>query len=438
MKSMMNSWKRWMVTLVLLAVCGQPAHAETRYIVRDILGLKALNLSCLLTGCSVLGSIGDPSGQLFIVTTKDSVDPVKFLVKLLAQAGVTNAEIDQLGKLQGASGSEVPAALYDRTPVDYYSSTVWNGYINQTPNYLVATAQTQKTFGVTGAGTVAIIDTGVDVDHPVLKPVLVAGYDFTRNAKGGNEKGDVSQSTAAVLDGAQPAYVNQSTAAVLDQSTAAVLDGPEYAAFGHGTMVAGVVHLVAPTAKIMPLKAFRADGSGYVSDVLRAIYYADRNGADIIQMSFNFAAPSPELKNAIASASSHGLILVASSGNDGKKISVYPASYSEVMGVGSTNNYDERSAFSNYGSQVVWVAAPGEGVVTTYPYGTYAATWGTSFSAPFVAGTASLLVQVSATANEAKAASSIANANWISEELNNGRLNTYLAVQSFRALLGLR
>jgi len=439
MTSKMNNVMRIAVLVAVMTAWAQPASAATRYIVRDTLGLKGINSTCLLLGCSVVGGLGDPSGQVFLITTKDGVDPVKFLLKLLLQVGVTNAEIDQLAKVQGATASDVPAALYDRTPVNYYGTTVWNGYLAQTPNQLIWTAKTQSTFGVTGAGIVAIIDTGVDPDHPALKPVLVGGYDFTRNSNGGNEKGDVKQSTAAVLDGAQPAYVNQSTAAVLDQSTAAVLDGPEYAAFGHGTMVAGVVHLVAPTAKIMPLKAFRADGSGYTSDVIRALYYAQRNGAKIVTMSFSFSNSSPELASAVKSVASKGLILVASAGNDGRKISVYPASYADVMGVGSTNNYDQRSSFSNYGSQVVWIAAPGEGIVTTYPYGSYAATWGTSFSAPFVAGTAALLVQVSnSAANEDTAASSLANANWISEELNHGRLNTYLAVEAYRRALGLR
>ena len=66
--------------------------------------------------------------------------------------------------------------------------------------------------------------------------------------------------------------MNQRTVAVLDQRTVAVLDGSGYTAFGDGTMTAGIVHLVAPQAKIMPLKAFNADGTGYDSDVLRAIY----------------------------------------------------------------------------------------------------------------------------------------------------------------------
>ena len=74
---------------------------------------------------------------------------------------------------------------------------------------------------------------------------------------------------------------------------------------------------------------------------------------------------------------------------------VYPAGYhSSVMGVASTNNQDIRSSFSNYGNTLVTVAAPGEGVVTLYPGNNYAEGWGTSFSAPLVAGGAALLVQL--------------------------------------------
>src|SRR5207245_126512 len=83
--------------------------------------------------------------------------------------------------------------------------------------------------------------------------------------------------STASLDGAY--CVNQASVAVLDQASVAVLDGTQYAAFGHGTMVAGVVHLVAPTARIMPLKAFTADGQGYTSSILRAVYYASLKGA---------------------------------------------------------------------------------------------------------------------------------------------------------------
>ena len=61
---------------------------------------------------------------------------------------------------------------------------------------------------------------------------------------------------------------------MLDQHTASMLDGSSYEAFGHGTMVMGVIHLVAPTAKLLPLKAFSANGNGSLSNILAAIYFA--------------------------------------------------------------------------------------------------------------------------------------------------------------------
>src|SRR5207245_11744483 len=146
------------------------------------------------------------------------------------------------------------------------------------------------------------------------------------------------------------AQVNQRTVAVLDQRTVAVLDGSsEYSAFGHGTMTAGIVHLVAPQAKIMPLKAFNANGAGYDSDVLRAIYYAVKNGAKVLNMSFDYTSYSPELANAIKYANNNGVVSIASAGNDGQQIAAYPGALPSVIDVASTSNQDTQSVFTNYG-----------------------------------------------------------------------------------------
>jgi subtilisin family serine protease len=280
---------------------------------------------------------------------------------------------------------------------------------------------------------VAVIDTGVDPNHPALKGVLVGGYDFTRNVSGGSEDADVNISPDSST--AQAAEVNQRTVAVLDQRTVAVLDGGGYSAFGHGTMTAGIVHLVAPQAKIMPLKAFNANGSGYESDILRAIYYAVQNRAQVMSMSWDFPTSSNELATAVKYAQSKGVIAVASAGNDGKYAYVYPGALPGVINVASTSDNDVQSTFTNYGNPPVFMAAPGEGIMTLYPGGTYAAGWGTSFSTPFVAGTTALMLGQNGGCTPAKVASGLAHADPIfNPQLGWGRLDSWTAVRACHGL----
>jgi subtilisin family serine protease len=416
--------------------------ATNRYIVRDTKGLLGLNLTCLLFGCKVLEGIGDPDAQLYVVTTSSLLSPVVFITQLLSGAGITNVEQDQAVATQGTTIGATPAYLTDRTPVSYYGTTVWEGYVLQTPNQIVRTSTTQSAYAVSGTGvTVAIIDTGVDPNSTVLKNQLVYGYDFTRNQTGGSEMGDINQSTVGVVDGsAQPAQLNQSTVGVVDQSTVGVVDNSQYSAFGHGTMTAGIVHLVAPNAKIMPLKAFNANGTAYASDVLRAIYYAVNHGAKVISMSFDFTSYSQELATAVNYATMRGVICVASAGNDGQIATVYPASLPNVIDVASTSNNNTPSAFSNYGVPPVWLSAPGEAVMTTYPFNTYAVGWGTSFSAPMVSGTVALMANVnSLLLTKQQAAKALSNAQPIPySQYGYGVLDTYQAVKAWRNALGLR
>jgi subtilisin family serine protease len=231
----------------------------------------------------------------------------------------------------------------------------------------------------------------------------------------------------------QPSYVQQSTAAVLDQSTAAVLDGKDYTAFGHGTMTSGLIHLVAPKAKILPLKAFSSDGTGELSNIISAVYYAVQHHANVVNMSFDLTASSPALNQAVAYANKAGVVLVAAAGNEGTSAPVYPAAMNGyVVGIASTTNWDSRSSFSNYGSRDVWIAAPGENIVSTFPGGTYASASGTSFSSPIVAGTVSLLLEAKQRpVSQSQAAKALANAQRLGTDLNNGRLNVYQAVSAW-------
>ena len=275
---------------------------------------------------------------------------------------------------------------------------VWTGYLNQPAVQQLEVDEAQNSFR--GDATVAILDTGIDPDHPLLADRIVPGYDFVNDVAGtASEMGDLDQSTAVILDQSTAVILDQSTAVILDQSTAVILDQSTAVildtndlppTFGHGTMVAGVIHRVAPEAKLMPLKVFDANGHASVYDIVEAIYYAVDHGANVIQMSFSLEAFSPELMRAVNYAARHGVACVASAGNLGEEMLVFPAALGNTIGVASTADDGELSAFSNWGSDLVTIAAPGENIVTTYPGGRWALASGTSFSAPWISGAAAL------------------------------------------------
>ncbi len=451
----MTRQMRWAGILIAL-LCAAPTKADTGVIVRTT-NLQALQTLCLLpTTCTLVGGLDGTLGQLFLVTTPL---PLQTLLGLLQPVvGFVSAEVDQVISLVDPLlvPSPVPATLLqDRTPVPYpanSTTTVWNSYANQQASTIVEVQSAQSTFNVTGTGIVADIDTGVDPNHSALRGVLLPGYDYTRNQPNGSELNDVTPCPfsscppppCSSATCPAPAQVNQSTAAVLDQSTAAVLDtNAQYAAFGHGTMVLGIVHLVAPTAKLLPLKAFKSDGTGQLSDILRAIYDAvQKYNANVINMSFDFKTASTELENALNYASGLGTICASSAGNDGMQETVFPAALqSVVMGVASvgstTATESTRSSFSNFGNAIVWVAAPGEAIVSTYPYNSYAAGWGTSFSAPFLSGGGALLRGLKTTINQPEAAAAVAHAAPLSDPgMGNGRLDLVPALQSVSVMGG--
>src|SRR6266576_6931870 len=242
---------------VFLLLCGlfpAKASADNRFIVRTTLGLQGLQTVCnplLLTPiCTVIGSgLGDPQGQLFTITTPLALNDLLALPGNLL--GIVDAEVDQLvslfpigslNVLPSASAGYLTPLMSDRTLVPYPASSgrtsacnglspcVWDAYANQPAARIVRVSDAQSQFGVTGAGIVADIDTGVDPTHHALQGVLLPGCDFTHNQPdgscqpGGSELTDISFSPPPPCQDCSAAQVNQSTAAVLDQSTAAVLD----------------------------------------------------------------------------------------------------------------------------------------------------------------------------------------------------------------------
>jgi subtilisin family serine protease len=398
--------------LILLAFASAlfpsvtPAQSVNNYILQSP-NLSSAQTACQTYGMTMVSTIRQP--DTYLVQVSAAVPPNVLQQWVQHDPNVNNLQPDN--NVSVPENALTTAPYIPPMPVtDYvtdghltqlYGTNAWVGYVQQPAVYATNmwNAIQQNT---TGNVTVAVIDTGIDQNNPVLAPVLVAGYDFTRNIPGyASDLADINQSTAAIVEQTSSSQVqsyqviqlNQSTVAIVEQSTVAILEGSNLPSdFGHGTMVAGLIHLVAPTASIMSLKAFAADGTAKQSDIIRAIYYAVDHGATVINMSFEISPGSEALMKAINYADRHGVICVASAGNNAQNKLVYPAAYGNVISVGSVNQQMEQSSFSNFGPDLVKLAAPGEAVITTYPGNHYAAAWGTSFSSAIVAGTAADLL----------------------------------------------
>lgn len=280
------------------------------------------------------------------------------LIKLEKTKDVKGA-IEKLKKMKGIEFAEpdyIVRANY--IPDDTYFYLMWG--LNNTGNIDIDAPEAWDIERGENSVTVAVIDTGVQTNHPDLAGQFVTGYDFYFD-------------DTSVYDG-------------LDDD--------------HGTHVAGTIAAidnsigvigVAPNIKIMPLKFLGPDG-GYISDAIDAINYAKQNGADIINASWGGGGYSESLKNAIESFG--GVFVVAAGNNktDTDKNPYYPASYtsSNIISVAAIDKYGALASFSNYGLNSVDIAAPGVDIASTYP-DSYAYMSGTSMAAPHVSGIIALL-----------------------------------------------
>ncbi len=245
-----------------------------------------------------------------------------------------------------------------------------------------------------GAGTrVAVLDSGVDLSHPALAGRLLPGFDF-----------------------------------VDFDNTPSVVGTSGQAGFAHGTHVAGIVAMVAPSAAIMPIRVLDANGQGNAWVLAEAMLYAvdpdgDPNtddGAHVINMSLGslsrthlmdaiahlVSCAPPDPLDPVANqtdpgydddrvrcAASRGAVIVAAAGNDGSKgLRQYPAAEGAygLLSVGASNSSGGLAAFSNFGSWVQ-VAAPGEGITSSVPNGGFGTWSGTSMAAPMASGLVALL-----------------------------------------------
>jgi len=208
-----------------------------------------------------------------------------------------------------------------------------------------------------GSGVkIAIIDTGVQRDHPDLKNNIIQGYDFV------NEDNDATD------DNGHGTHVAGITSATLNQT---------------GTV--GVNY----NAQIMPIKVLNNQGYGYLSDVAKGIYFAADNGARIINMSLGSSSDSTTLRNAVTYAANKGILLVAAAGNNNGSPCLYPAAYSSVICVVATDSKNQLASFSNMGGEL---SAPGVSNYSTFVGSSYRYLSGTSIASPHVAGAGAILI----------------------------------------------
>lgn len=208
---------------------------------------------------------------------------------------------------------------------------------------------------------VAVLDTGVQSNHPDLAGKLLEGTNLVDEDKDPDD--DVGHGTHVA--------------------------GIIGAAVNNGEGVAGVSWY----NKIMPVKVLDSSGAGSTYTVAQGIIWAVDHGAKVINMSLGNYAEADFLHDAIKYAYEHDVVMIAASGNDNTDRPGYPAAYPEVFAVAATDSNKEKASFSNYGDYID-VAAPGDSIASTYPGSQYAALSGTSMASPHVAALAGLIRSV--------------------------------------------
>src|SRR6266567_6791961 len=403
--------KRFLLVSALLVALGINAAAATNIIVQTTNGADINSIAASLGG-TVLDSM--PGGAYLLSVSSMPAGPLPQGVQSIE----TNSSLI-LPRFKGAALS-ISAGSGTLPP-----------YANQPAMQLIGTAAAQTRS--TGRGVIiADIDASVDVSHPALRGHLTTGYDFIGSGGPRTRTGaTLDQSTASFLDQSTASFLDQSTASFLDQTTASFLDSGA-AGHGHATMVAGILVAIAPDALIMPLRAFDDSGTGDAFQVAKAIRYAVRNGAHVINLSLGLSDQSKTVEAAIAFAEANNVIVVASAGNSDSAAPQYPAVLPGVLGVAATDLDDLKATFSNYGESV-FVTAPGFNIITAYPGGSAVAS-GTSFSTAFVSAEAALIRSLTTNGIQDVIAGSSVNIDGLNTsyagQLGSGRIDLYAAVTS--------
>lgn len=201
--------------------------------------------------------------------------------------------------------------------------------------------------------TVGIVDAGVNLDHPALEGTATSGFDYI----------DYDGDAAAPASGS---------------------------AAGHGTFVAGIVHLVAPASESRSYRVLDSTGRGSGFAVAKGITAAVDDGCKVINVSLVMSGIHETVKIAIEYARNNNALVIAAAGNDSTGTERFPANHSSTLAVAAVDSVNRLADFSNYGGTID-ICAPGTMIYSTLGDSSYGWWSGTSFAAPFVAGQASLL-----------------------------------------------
>gem|GEM_PF-2070688 len=210
----------------------------------------------------------------------------------------------------------------------------------------------------TGAGVIAVLDTGLDAAHADFAGRVLPGWDFVN--------GD-----------ANPAD---------DQGHGTMVAGAAAAKGNNGVAVAGVCW----NCQILPVKVLNSSGSGTYDAIAQGIVWAADHGARVINLSLGGSSSAQTLQEAVNYAWGKGVLLVAAAGNSATSTPMYPAGYANVLAVAASDQNDRLASFSNWGTGKV--SAPGVGIYTTARGGGVSSASGTSLACPLVSGEAGLLL----------------------------------------------
>lgn len=277
---------------------------------------------------------------------------------------------------------------------------------------------------------IAVIDTGVNYNHPDLQNNI---WTNTREIAGNGVDDDRN---GFVDDVRGWDFANNDNNPLDDNRHGSHVAGIIAAQGNNGVGVSGVNW----SAQIMPLKFMTATGSGTSANAIRAINYAVANGAKISNNSWGGGAFSQALQDAITAAESAGHLFVAAAGNSSSNNDTtpsYPASYpnANVISVAATTSSDGLATFSNFGARSVDLGAPGQGILSTVLGSATATLSGTSMAAPVVAGVAGLVLAANSSLSVGALRNAILNSTdpvtaLSGRTVTGGRVNAFRALQS--------